>query len=186
MIGEIIFQNLVKLGMCLFSLIGYSYQGLKNWEILDIGHPRNDNRHRLSIPENIAKKSAKYRWSIDKSEKNREWRHKRRSRRKSPKNRRFYRFIADFLPRKSQLIRDFLEKSTIFSNFKDFDMTAIFEFLRIWWPRFHPCICKGLQRSDLWSNGGKSIFTLSKGYEVFPMVVWRSNGEIWTKFRSNG
>ena len=36
-------------------------QGLKNREISDIGCPRNDNHHRLSIPGNIAKKSVKSR-----------------------------------------------------------------------------------------------------------------------------
>ena len=144
-------------------------------EISDIGRHRNDNRHRLSINVKIGKIaniSAKYRWSADKSAKNREWRHVRRSRRRSSKNQR--------------LIGDFTDIVPIFSSFKNFDLTANFEFLRIWWPRFHPCICKGLQRSDLWSNGVKSIFTLSKGYGVFPTVIWRSNGEIWTKFWSNG
>ena len=121
-------------------------------------------------------KSPIYRWSTNKSAKNREWRHAWRSRRRSLKNRR--------------LIDDFTDILAIFWNnrqfFYSFDLTAKFEFLRIWWPRFHPCICKGLQRLDLWSNGGKSIFTLSKGYGVFPTVIWRSNGEIWTKFWANG
>ena len=45
-------------------------------EISDIGWHRNDNRHRLLIDGKIGKIadiSAKYRWSIDLSEKNREW-----------------------------------------------------------------------------------------------------------------
>ena len=66
------------------------------------------NRHRLLIHGNIAKKSAKspiYR--TDKSEKNREWRHARRSRMRSP----IAENIADisvFLPIFRQISRYFL------------------------------------------------------------------------------
>ena len=153
-------------------------QGLKNREISDIWRQRNDNRHRLSIDGKIDK-------IADISAKNGEWRHVPRSQRRSPKNQRFHPYIADF----KKNWRFFAEKIAInrrfFCNFKEFDLTAKFEFLRIWWPKFHLCMCKGFQRSDLWSNGGKSIFTLYKGYGVFPTVIWRSNGEIWTKFWSN-
>ena len=79
-------------------------QGLKNREISNISRQRNDNRHRLSIHGNIAKKSAKspiYRRNIGGEPKNRwnigEWSHARRRRQRTGKNRWLIGKIGDFL-----------------------------------------------------------------------------------------
>ena len=144
-------------------------------EISVIGRHRNDNRHRLSIDGKIGQKSAKspiYRRNIGGGPKNRqnigEWSHARRRRQRTANNRRLIGKIGDFFEDSLLLIwRPILN----FWGSDGLDFTRV---------------CKGLQRSDLWSNGGKSILTLSKGYGVFPTVIWRSNGEIWTKFWSNG
>ena len=134
----------------------------------------------------IADISAKYRWSTNKSVINHEWwmRGVVKGVQKLPIfsiYRWFFQKIGDISPIKLRLIGDFL----FFIFILKFDMTAIFDFLMIWRPRFHTCICKGIQWSDLLSNSGKSIFTWSNDYEVFPTVIWRSNGQIWTKIWSN-
>ena len=172
-------------------------------EISVIGRHRNDNRHRLSIDGKIGQKSAKspiYRRNIGGGPKNRrnigEWSHARRRRQRTAKNRRLIGKIGDKSPIFSKNRRFFADKIAINRRFFE-KIGDFFEDSRllIWRPILNfwgsdgldfTRVCKGLQRSDLWSNGGKSIFTLSKGYGVFPTVIWRSNGEIWIKFWFNG
>ena len=123
---------------------------------------------------------AKYRWSIDKSKINREWWNAQRSRRTSTKNRRFSRYIVDKIAINRRFSVFFLKNlwNLIQRPYLNFWGSDDPDFTRVFVKASNGQFCDPMveNQSSLGSNG----------YEVFPTVIWRSNGEIWTKIWFNG